>query len=313
MLIENMSFIPKRISLKDDALHKSKGVGQVETWYYEGIFKNNYSIVSLVNIFCFRKIGIVLTGLFIYKDNKLVKNIRNRASLRYFNVSEEKLLIVTNKEPLITVRIENDPNKWDCKVVMGDKKNGFDLNFFNAKKPWGGNQYLGRWIVVPRSEIKGILYHEGKKIDVTGEGYHDHNIYPFYKPLFNKGVNWGKIRTESFNIVWAWVMKNSKKQEYICVINKDNEFFSIPSQDVNLSVKSHIKKHRKIVPTKYNIYVKKNDILIDIDIESIDCHFIKIPSVKYWRHHAHNTGEIKIGNISEKVDDVEIIDQLSFL
>ncbi|MCK4332969.1 MAG: hypothetical protein KAV40_05255 [Thermoplasmatales archaeon] len=39
-------FTPQDIVLRDDALHRKGSFGRVETWYYNGIFDNNYSTIK---------------------------------------------------------------------------------------------------------------------------------------------------------------------------------------------------------------------------------------------------------------------------
>ena len=67
--IKPKNFIPEDITIQDDAIHK-KNFGHVETWYYDAMFENNYSMVSLTNIIHFKKLSRIITGLYIYKDNE---------------------------------------------------------------------------------------------------------------------------------------------------------------------------------------------------------------------------------------------------
>ena len=86
--IKKENFKPTDIILKDDASHLKKGFGKIETWYHDAIFENNYSMVSLVNILNIGKIGIVLTGLYVYKNSKPVHIIRKRYPLS--NLTSDK-------------------------------------------------------------------------------------------------------------------------------------------------------------------------------------------------------------------------------
>lgn len=310
--IKSSNFIPKIVGFNDDAAHESKIYGGIETWYYDAIFDNNYSIVCLINLIQFLKQGIVLTGLFFYKDNRLIKSIRNRTFLKNSYFSKEKPYIKIDNKEIIKGMIKNS-DEWTYQISMGDNSNYVNLYFEKTMKPWKGNHYLGSWLVVPKLNVKGFISIDGEKIHTTGHGYHDHNIYNIYSPIFNKGANFGKIIVEPFNIVWAQVIKNKNKIENIVIINKEQEFISIPSEDVKLSIVDFIKDRGKIVPAKYQLNVQKNDIYINVKIESINHHFLSIPFVKYWRHHAKNTGEIEFDSIKKTVNNIEIIDQLTFL
>ena len=313
IIIKTSEFDPKSIVLKDDAFHNAKFFGNVETWYYDAIFDNKYSVVCLVNAIQFLKAGIILTGLFIYKDAKLIRSIRDRTLLRHFYGSTERPYIVIKDKEIINGDIKRDSKDWVYHILMGDKKNNVNLSFVKKMEPWKGNHFLGNWLVVPSLEVNGNIFVDGEEINVAGHGYHDHNNYPLFAPFFSKGANFGKISAGPINIVWAQVIGNKNKIENIVVINKDEKFQSIPSKDIRLSVEDSIKEHGKIVPTKYLLNIEKQDMYINVEIESMNYHYVTIPSVKYWRHHARNTGEIRFQSISKKIHDVSIIDQLSFL
>jgi len=313
IIIEPQRFNPKSIILKDDAVHKTKIFGNVETWYYDAMFDNNYSMVCIVNIVQFLKIGVILTGLFIYKDTQLIKSIRNRTSTKHCYGSQERPHIRLDGRNIIDGEITQDSKEWTYHILMGDEKNNVDLRFVKKMEAWKGNHFLGDWLVVPVSDVKGAIKIDGTEIGVTGHGYHDHNNYPLSAPFFSKGANFGKIAAGPINVVWAQVIRNNNNIENILVINTDDTFQSIQSNDIQLIVKDSIKEHRRLVPTKYVLHVEEQDIFIDVEIQSMNYHYLTIPTVKYWRHHAKNTGEIRVGSLSEKVNDISIIDQLTFL
>jgi hypothetical protein len=311
--INTSGFDPKSIVLKDDACHKAKFFGTVETWYYDAIFDNNYSVVCLVNVIKFLKTGMILTGLFIYKDTTLITSSRERTFLRDFQGSTERPYLVIKNKEIINGDVHRETKDWAYHIVMGDKKNNVNLRLIKQMEPWSGNHFLGNWLVIPRLEVKGNVTVDGEEITVEGHGYHDHNNYPLFAPFFSKGANFGKISAGPINVVWAQVMGNKNAIENIVVINKDDAFQSIPSKDIRLSVEDSIKEHGKIVPTKYLLNIDKKEIYMNVEIESLNYHYVTIPSVKYWRHHARNTGEIRYQSLSKKIHDVSIIDQLSFL
>jgi predicted secreted hydrolase len=196
---------------------------------------------------------------------------------------------------------------------MGDEKDNVNLCCVKKMGAWKGNHFLGDWCVVPRLDVAGTICIDGKEIDVTGCGYHDHNNYPLVAPFYNRGANFGKIVAGPINVVWAQVMRNNKNSENIVVINTEDTFESIQSKDIQLSIKDSVTEHGKIVPTHYVLHVEKQDMCINVEIESLNYHYVTIPSVKYWRHHARNTGEIRVGSLLKNVDTISIIDQLSFL
>ena len=140
-IIKTSGFNPESVTLKDDAVHGSRIFGNVETWYYDAIFDNTYSVVCLVNVIQFLKTGLVLTGLFIYKDTKLIKNFRSRSSLKHFYGSKERPHILIRNKEIMDGEINSDSKEWKYHILMGDEKNNVDLSFIKKMEPWRGNHF----------------------------------------------------------------------------------------------------------------------------------------------------------------------------
>lgn len=312
-LIIPQMFIPQDTTLKDDALHKTRGIGHVETWYYDAMLNDGYSMVTLVNVIRTFKIGLVIASLFIYKDGSLMKSIKVRKSSKHFYGSEDQPLLILNGKQILRGVIEPDTDNWIFHLSMGDQNQGVNLELVKASKAWKGKTYLGYWLVIPKFKVDGTIFLGGKNISVHGEGYHDHNIYPVYAPLMNKGYNFGKLRVGAIDVTWARVRKNRDNDEVIVVINKDDKYFSIPPSDINFTVENYTKDHRKIIPTKYNLKIDNDDVYLNVKIESMNFHHLSVPTVNYWRHHVKNIGEIKIDSVLKKIDNIEIAEQLIFL
>ncbi len=293
-------------------MHKKGSFGNVETWYYDALFENNYSIVTLVNVIHLGPLTKVLTGLFIYKDNKLIKNVREKISNKHFYGSEKTPYLAIDGKPILTEDVEANSQKWITYITMGDETWGVDLKFTKTAVPFKGRTYLGRWLVIPRFSVKGSLSCDGKTIDVVGGGYHDHNMYPIYAPFVTKGYHFGKIPIDSMNITWANVVKNKRKKQLILVFNKKNEYISIDSSEIQFIIEKEIEDHKKTIPIIWRIAVDNETLQVDVKLESIHHHYVSIPSVHYWRHHVRNTGEIRIDNVFKKIDCVEISEYLKF-
>jgi hypothetical protein len=306
-------FVPQDLTLKDDAVHKTRGIGQVETWYYDAFFENGYSMVTLINYLRILKIGVVITSLFIYKDGVLIKSIRNQNSSKYFYGSLEKPFLKLKEKELIKCTVDKNTNNWIFYLNIGNNDVGAELKLERNARSWIGKTYLGSWIVIPKFKVNGRISLNNKKIVVSGEGYHDHNIYPVYAPLINKGYSFGKIRTGEIDITWAQVIKNQNKKESIVVINNKDEIISIPSKYIDFKIDNHIKDHRKIVPTKYHLTINYEKVDLDVTIESINFHHLSVPTVNYWRHHVKNIGKIKINSTVNEIENIEIAEQLIFL
>ncbi len=310
--IDSREFIPQDIVIQDDAVHKKGNFGHVETWYYDAIFDNDYSVVTLVNVIHFGLLSQVLTSLFIYKKNKLVKKLRKRISYKNFYGSEEKPHILINNKQILHGKVCRDTNEWIFLVSMGDEQQGVDLEFVKTMTPWRGRTFLGNWLVIPRFKVKGVIFLDGERISVSGEGYHDHNNYPVYAPLVNRGYYFGKIPFDSMNITWAKVMKSRSNKQLFIVLNKGNDYISINTEDICFTVEKQVEDHGKLIPTIWRLNVENDFLNLDVRIESLHFHYISFPSVNYWRHHVRNTGEIKMDSFSKRIDAIEISEYLKF-
>ncbi len=313
LIIIGEEFSPQDIDIKDDSLHRKRSFGRVETWYYDAVFSNNYSMAIVVNVINLGYLSFVLSGLCIYKNAKLIKEIDVRTTYKNFFGSEEKPDIKLKGQQIIKGDIEKDTKKWVYNISMTDEKEGIDLEFIKTKKAWKGTTFLGSWLVIPRFEVTGRIFLNGNTINVSGQGYHDHNIYPIHAPFLNKGYHFGKFSVDSFDITWANIKKSHNKEQLMVVLNNDQEYISIDPKNISYTVDKQLEDHGKIIPAKFNIKVEGKQLKLDVDIESITFHHTRIPSVNYWRYHVRNTGKIQINSVSRKIDDIEISEYLKFL
>ena len=310
--INSIGFTPQDIVLRDDALHKTGIFGHVETWYYDAIFDNNYSMVKLVSLFHINNVGFVLTGLFIYKDTILVKGLRRKFPYKCFSGSEEEPLIKINNQQIIKGHIDRSTKRWIYHISKADDKLGIDLEFIKTTKAWKGKTFLGNWLVIPRFTVNGTIFLDGNVINVSGEGYHDHNIYPIYAPFINKGYHFGKIPVDSMIVIWARVMKNRDTEELIVVLNKDQDYILIDPRDVHFTVEAQIKNHGKLMPTTCRLNVQNYLMNADIKIEPVNFHHIGVLAANYWRYHVRNIGKIQVDSVTKKIDTIEITEYLKF-
>ena len=311
--IESHHFTPTPIQLQDDAVHPPKMFGNVETWYYDAILSNSYSMACVVNVMRFLNTGLVLSGVFLYKDTILLKWVRTRTLLTHFQGSHERPQLILHGKIIIDAKPSQNPKEWTYHVSLGDEKNNIELDFLKNREGWRGTHVIGDWLVAPRLTVTGTLTMEGTTVNVTGIGYHDHNNYPLFSPFFAKEANFGKIIAGPITAVWGQVIRKNNQADNMLVINTDGTLQSLASNDIQLRVKEFIEDRGKRVTKKYGLHVLTQGVSIDVDIESLNYHYLTIPGVKYWRHHARNIGTITVGSHSEKVEDLGIIDQLTFL
>lgn len=121
------------------------------------MFDNNYSMVCVVNIIQFLKIGVILTGLFIYKDTQLIQWIRDRTTTKHFYGSKERPQITIGEKKIIDGEITQDSKEWIYHVLMGNEKNNINSCFVKKMEDWKGNHFLGDWLVIPKLNLKNLV------------------------------------------------------------------------------------------------------------------------------------------------------------
>ena len=309
---KNSEFQPQDITLYDDAWQKKTNFFHIETWYFDAIFNQNYSLATLVNILTLGNYGIVQTGFFIYKDTNLIICKRERHPYKKLYGSDKKQFFKINDRNILSAIVDDNSKKWIYNISMGDKETGFDLKLEKTMKAWKGKTQLGRWIVIPNFNINGIIHIHGKDINVVGRGYHDHNVYPLFAPAFSKGYHFGKIPIDALNITWARVMKRFKGEEIILILNKDNDYIKINQKDTKFIIEKQIKDHGLLIP-EISSFSIDNDILnLKVKMQTLNFHHTYLPALSYWRFHLKYTGDIQVNSFSKKINQVEIAEFLRF-
>lgn len=312
-VLQKITFQPNDISNIDDAIHLKDNFSHIETWYFDGYFKEKYSLVVLVNVLHIGGIGFVLTGLFLYKDTELIKTIRKRFPLKaFFGSTENPVIKIQNKTIIDYLGLDKKTGYWSYNISMGDKINGVDLCFVQKNKSWKGKTLLGQWLVVPLFNVTGSIFVDGKEFNVTGVGYHDHNIYPLYAPFFLKGYHFGKIPIDNLNITWANVMSRNGINQPIIVINKEDSYFSIDPSNIQFIVEKDIKNNGKTIPEVFNIYAKTDNVNLAVESHMENIHNIHIPPINYWRYHIHYLGELTLNSKTYNIDLIDISELLRF-
>ncbi|MFO7678004.1 MAG: hypothetical protein R6V50_06470 [Thermoplasmatota archaeon] len=310
--INQNQFIPKDFAFHDDRLHEKNNAFHVETWYYDAIFDNNYSIVVLINVIHLGCLTRIIHSLFFYHKNILIKHIKKKSTKKHFHGSEDTPLLMMNNKEILSGNIDANTKEWIFRVCLGDEHNFIDLQFTKKCIAWKGKTYLGHWLVIPHFNVKGILVIDKKIISVSGSGYHDHNIYPFYAPLTTKGYHFGKISLNQLIIIWARIQKNKKKNQTLVVFNNNDCYESIHEDDICFTIKKQQKDHGKFIPTNWQLLVTSKTLELNINSFSLNHHYIHVPTVHYWRHHVKNIGQITVNNKTEKIDTIEISEYLDF-
>jgi len=300
------------ITLEDDAFHKTNSIYHIETWYFDAVFSNEYSMAVIVSVLQKDNIGKVLTGLYIYKDTELIYRPRTFHSLDQLSFSEEKLDMKISDETIMKCDVKSN-GRWKYHVSEDFDDVSVNLNFVNMTDGWKVNITGGWWLVSPRLKVSGSLTIEGQTISVSGEGYHDHNWFYVNTPLMQEGWHFGNIAGDSLGITWANIMKDGDIGDSITVLNQKNANpISISPDNVKLTVEEYVVNNDKKIPKIFSLKVDSDQVKANFNVETLNFNYVELPLLSYWRFHLRIVGTITLGEVTEKIDNIGISELMKF-
>ena len=174
----------------------------------------------------------------------------------------------------------------------------------------------GWTVALPKASVTGDIAVNGKRMKVSGIGYHDHNWNSSSSRVMNTwGWYWGKIMSKTLNLVWANIMKTSSGGELLAVVNQDKKgFFAINPENIHFKSNTFIRNYGRKMPTSYTIQIDDdvNDIPINVDVnmvvKNIHRRNRKLLIAPYWRYHVEAKGYISLGSHKETVNSTQIME-----
>jgi len=303
----------QNISLADDAFHNSTTFFHIESWYFDAVFEQNYSMAVVVTILQRKTTGFVLEGLYLYKDTNLIAHPRKLMTFQQCFASAEQPFIKLGNATIITGTI-NESAVWTYHVSLEMDGQGIDLQFVNITKGWKTDIRGGWWLVIPQLRVTGHIQLNGETIPVSGAGYHDHNWFYLYTPLIQKGWQFINVAGDDLGVTMVKVMKNRFVGESITVLNqKDRDPSLIPSDDVHFLVTEYMVDHGRLIPKNFLLRVSADQVQVDLTMVTCNVHYVKLPFLNYWRYHLRITGTITVGSVTERIDSIRISELLRFL
>jgi hypothetical protein len=209
------------IQPKDDALHiDMKKKGTREWWYFDARLDNGYTVVGFFRAKHERtgKTGVEIT---IYKPNgEKTQNV-----IDYLHSD----LIVSQELPDVQIGknfIKVDYSNKELpiyEIFLDEGEYGLHLKYtaqVHGWKPGKGYIEFGKsnqfgWVVaLPRAEVVGTIKVNNETIQVRGIGYHDHNWLNFNFAMIIDYWYWGRIYSENFTAIFAYIKCNKKMENY---------------------------------------------------------------------------------------------------
>jgi hypothetical protein len=315
----------KPITKKDDALHGPKSYPSAEWWYFDCILDNDYSLHIGFRILSLKNLQILKPSINVYQKSNIIAHETKLIPKKYFFISKNKpLLKIENKSVMaINDSEKTDEKYWTYNVNYKLNKVGVSLKFTGLTEGWKYETINEGWTVsLPQAYVSGKIFFKNENLAVNGTGYHDHNWnFSLKTPARGWAWYWGKIRSEHFCLSWANIKKTGiLKQTFldrIGVLNTINGSFDvIDVENISISADIFIIKDSRKIPTKFHIYVKQDDLIIDVNLDTISIHRTQ-PSaltIHYWRYFVKVSGIIQKGDTIDEINNVtQIMEFMRFI
>ena len=289
------------MSLEDDAFHSELPL-HIETWYFEALFQNNESMVFMITVMKGREHGIMMTGVHLYKNGKII--YEGRKIFTSFFISDEIPFISTENETLMEGYIMKNHL---CYNISYSSSFSFSLKFINTTMGWKATDE--KWIAVPNMIVDGFISFNGNESKVRGKGYHDHNIFFLFSPFIKRGYMDGRVMMENVSIVWAKLMSNIFLQQNFVIVSTSS-FQLIENADIEC--RDYEINNGRPIPTTFLIRASEGNVSLNITLHTSAIHFIRLPLLHYWRYHVHATGEIRMEGERKRVDTYDMMEYMLF-
>jgi hypothetical protein len=298
---------PRDVELKDNA-YNITDYFSLQWWYFDAMFDNDYSIyVGMMTVGSKGIHGFFLFQIDVYKNGELIEKKFRFVPVRFVDASHsEPLIKVLGKEVLRGY--VNDEDRMVLDISLDIRGLRADLKFTGITKGWIGFTGLGMWgCPLPKAHVTGNITVEDENIPVNGTGYQEHG---WDVRRLHRSWHWGKFTSDSTNVVFSQNMKNRWEEDvFLVVVNAGEEnYTSIFRENIKLYHEEYVFNHGRLIPVKSVFEVDQDDIQINVEFEVQSIDFKRLLIFNYWRLHAKVNGTISAGNITEDIDDFQIMD-----
>lgn len=298
---------PRDATLEDNAYNVTDYL-TLQWWYIDAIFDNNYSIhIGIMTIGSKVIHGFFLFQINIFKNGNLKKKEFRLLPGRFIDAApSEPLIKILGKEVLRGYIDDEDKMILDISLDIKDLR--ADLKFTSVTKGWIGHTGLGFWgCPFPKANVTGNITVEGEKIPVNGTGYQEHG---WDIRRLHKSWHWGKFTSNSTNVIFSQNMKNRWMEDvFLVVVNiGEDNYTSIFRENIKLHHEEYVFDHGRFIPKKSIFQIDQDDVQIKVEFELQSIDHRRLLLYNYWRLHVRINGTISVGDISEDIDDIQIMD-----
>lgn len=307
------------IELKDDAFHGTHNYFSVEWWYFDAILNDDYDLHAGFKVFSFRNFGFVWPIIEIYRAGELVVKTLKPYFLKDFSTSLIYPSIEVAGKSIIKFDMDefNNTGIWKYNISINIKNNGVNLTFIGTTKGWKYTilEREGWAVALPRANVFGTITVDGKIINVTGRGYHDHNWnYTIKTKIRELGWYWVRLAGQNYSLISAWFLKSPIDFDNLVVLNKDfDSYTELNQREINLSFINYITLNGVLVPSQIKIFLSNISVNVDIVMNASSIHFVGSHRFYYCRYFVNVNGFIsKDDDIEHFADSIQMFEVMKF-
>jgi predicted secreted hydrolase len=305
------AYTPQDDTLQDNAYNTTNRFA-LQWWYLDAAFTTNTSThIGVVTIGAHRTIGFYLLQLQYYINGTLAHQDRRIIPLKRVTAATETLLLTLQGKTFLREYLTDEHDRA-LEVNLTINNMTTNLTFTGTMKGWKGSTNLGMWgCPLPKATVQGTITINTTTIPVQGIGYQEHgwNIRKLHRSWF-----WGKIVSEHLNLIFSQNMKNHTEEDvFVAVLNYGKEnYTSIGRANITLLPSEYTWTHGHHIPMSYALKMDQDGIHINVTIKAVTVHFSTILIMNYWRFHMKVTGTMTCGNLTDSIDNYQIMEAFHF-
>jgi predicted secreted hydrolase len=301
--------IPQDVTIADDAYHPTP-LPRTEWWYFDASLSQNYSIQTNVRLTTTLLHGTVSLRLELYKDGIQLAESHTRALLSHLTASTTTCDVKLDGRQLILGTYNTTRDAYDYTVTIGQPGLNATLHYTGRTKGWKiVRAHNDSWAVMcPRADVTATIDYRGITLNLTGQGYHDHNWGIGPKKVIPYGWYWGKLNSDHYTLTWSALLSTRATNTKIAVINTlDGGYTYYHQNEVWLKPQAYTWDHGHHIPTSFFISIQNPLQMHVFHCNAKTIHYQNyLGFINYWRYHLHNTGSFTFGIQTELVDEVTI-------
>ena len=266
---------------ENDGIHiDMKKRGNFEWWYFDARLDNGYMAVGFfrakhertgktgVEITIYKPNGEKIQKIFDYKRSDLVAKKEN-ANVK---IGNNYIKVDYSSKKLPTYEIFLDEGELGIHLFYKPRVKGWMPG--EGFTEFGSLGQFGWSVAIPKADVEGKLKINNKEIPVKGIGYHDHNWLTFNLVRVVNYWYWGRIYSDNFTIIYAYIKCNKKMDNFpinIFMIAKGEEII-LSTGEFNLIEKDfqyNEKANNQYPKTLIFDLPDHNDVVLDVE-EIID-------------------------------------------